>query len=137
MNRKKTVSLLFSVLLGTSCGNKESVPNTTTPNTTVPNTTVPNTAAPNTERPATETVAKKKFENIQFSSSSVLYDGKEHQLSEASGYPEGTQVNYEGRNSYIDVGNYTATVKLAKEGYEDYQQEATLTILPIEFSGIE
>ena len=122
MNRKKTISLLFSVLLFTSCGNKESTPNT---------------ATPSTETPTTETVVKKKFENIQFSSSSVLYDGKEHQLSEATGYPEGTQVSYEGRNSYIDVGNYTAKVKLAKEGYEDYQQEATLTILPIEFSGIE
>ena len=96
MNRKKTISLLFSVLLFTSCGNKESTPNT---------------ATPSTETPTTETVVKKKFENIQFSSSSVLYDGKEHQLSEATGYPEGTQVSYEGRNSYIDVGNYTAKVK--------------------------
>ncbi len=128
MNYKKHISLLFTILLFTSCGKTESA--TPTPDTN-------DTATSSTQSDAgKETIVKKKFESIQFSDMTVLFDGKEHQLEEAKGYPEGTTVTYIGRDSYIDVGNYKATVKLVKDGYEDYETSATLTILPIEYSSI-
>ena len=128
MNYKKHISLLFTILLFTSCGKIEST--TPTPDTS-------NTATSSTKSDAEkESIIKKKFESIQFSDMTVLFDGKEHQLEEAKGYPEGTSVTYTGRDSYIDVGNYKATVKLVKDGYEDYETSATLTILPIEYSSI-
>ncbi len=128
MNYKKHISLLFAILLFTSCGKTEST--TPTPDTS-------NTATSSTQSDAEkESIIKKKFESIQFSDMTVLFDGKEHQLEEAKGYPEGTSVTYTGRDSYIDVGNYKATVKLVKDGYEDYETSATLTILPIEYSSI-
>ncbi len=129
MNYRKTISLLFTILLFTSCGKTES---TTTSSTDTSNTS---TSASQSETEK-ETVVKKKFESIQFSDLTVLFDGKEHQLEEAKGYPEGTTVTYTGRDSYIDVGTYTASVKLVKDGYEDYEASATLTILPIEYSSI-
>ncbi len=98
MNYKKHISLLFTILLFTSCGKTESV--TPTPDTN-------DTATSSTQSDAgKETIVKKKFESIQFSDMTVLFDGKEHQLEEAKGYPEGTTVTYIGRDSYIDVGNY-------------------------------
>lgn len=128
MNYKKHISLLFAILLFTSCGKTES---------TTPTSDTSNTATSSTQSDARkETIIRKKFESIQFSDMTVLFDGKEHQLEEAKGYPEGTSVTYTGRDSYIDVGNYKATVKLVKDGYEDYETSATLTILPIEYSSI-
>ncbi len=126
MNYKKHISLLFTVLLFTSCGKTES--------TTVPTPTESGTTK--ASESSKETVQKKKFESITFSSMSVLFDGKGHQLEEVTGYPEGTTVTYTGRESYIDVGTYIATAKLVKNGYEDYEVSATLTILPIEYSSI-
>lgn len=129
MNYRKPISLLFTILLFTSCGKTEST-QTSDAGTTASDTTGIS------ESKGTESVPKKKFESILFSDVSVLFDGKGHQLDEATGYPEGTTVTYTGRESYTDVGNYKASVKLVKDGYEDYETSATLTILPIEYSSI-
>ncbi len=142
MNYRKPISLLFTILLFTSCGKTEStqtsdagMTTSDTTGTSDADTTTSDTTV-TSESKGTESVPKKKFESIFFSDMSVLFDGKGHQLEEASGYPEGTMVTYTGRESYTDVGSYKATVKLVKDGYEDYEASATLTILPIEYSSI-
>lgn len=77
-----------------------------------------------------------KFSDARFDSFSVSYDGNEHILTEVSGIPEGTKVTYSNRKNYIDVGSYACEAVLNKDGYEEKSLSATLTILPIDFSGI-
>lgn len=81
-------------------------------------------------------VTKKDFSNVKFESLEVYYDGNSHILNEVVGAPENTTITYTNRNSYVDIGEYNASATLEKEGYNTITLNATLKILPIEFSGL-
>lgn len=81
--------------------------------------------------------SKLNFTGVTFASESFVYDGDPHILSEVSGAPENTTINYSGRNSYVDVGVYEANATLSKDGYNDLTLTATLTITKATFSGYE
>ena len=81
-------------------------------------------------------IKKSDFTNVGFESINVDYDGNSHILGEVIGAPEGTKITYENRVAYIDAGSYLSKAKLEKEGYNSKTLEATLTIKPIEFSGL-
>ncbi len=117
---KKSAYLLAFVLLLASCseGNKP---------------------IENDDKTSSQSVSSKdllKFSDAKFDSCSYPYDGNQHILEEVSGIPEGTKVSYSNRESYIDVGSYACEAILSKDGYEQKTLNATLTILPIDFSGI-
>lgn len=76
------------------------------------------------------------FDDAVFSDASYVYDGEAHQLNEVSGLPYDTSVTYEGRDSYINVGDYPATATLSKNGYNTKTLSATLSITPASFSDI-
>ncbi len=80
--------------------------------------------------------SKLNFENVFFDDIKVSYDGKEHILADVRGVPEGTSIVYTNRDSHVDVGSYVSSVVLSKEGYNDKTLQATLTITPIDFSGL-
>ncbi|MBR0439379.1 MAG: hypothetical protein IJK27_01280 [Bacilli bacterium] len=78
----------------------------------------------------------KDFENVFFDSKTLIYDGESHILDEVRGAPEGTQITYTGRETHIDVGTYTASALLTKEGYNNKTLTATLTINKASFENI-
>ena len=78
----------------------------------------------------------KDFENVFFDSKTLVYDGESHILDEVRGAPEGTQITYTGRETHIDVGTYTASALLTKEGYNNKTLTATLTINKASFENI-
>ena len=78
----------------------------------------------------------KDFENVFFDSKTLIYDGEFHILDEVRGAPEGTQITYTGRETYIDVGTYTSSALLTKEGYNNKTLTATLTINKASFENI-
>lgn len=80
--------------------------------------------------------AKEDFNDVFFDSSTFIYDGGSHILSEVRGVPDNTNIVYTGREAYTDVGTYPATAKLTKEGYNDKTLNASLTISPADFSGL-
>ena len=80
--------------------------------------------------------AKIDFTGVSFESASYVYDGQSHILAEVSGAPENTTITYTGRSAYTNVGSYTATAKLVKEGYNDKVLDAILTITPATFTGL-
>lgn len=87
--------------------------------------------------PTNETTEPNKdFTNVAFNDQTVDYDGNEHILDEVSNVPEGTNIVYQGRSYYTDVGTYEATASLKKQGYNDLTLSAKLTIVPIDFSNI-
>ena len=67
-----------------------------------------------------------EFENITLEDSIFIYDGEEKYL-EIIGVPEGTEVTWEN-NGQTEVGEYTVTVTLKKQYYEDLTLTATLSI---------
>ena len=81
-------------------------------------------------------VAKLDFEDASFEDATIVYDGQPHILGEVTGIPEGTNVSYQGRQEYTDVGVYQASAALSKEGYNTLTLNATLTITAASFSGI-
>ena len=78
----------------------------------------------------------KDFENVIFDSKTLIYDGGSHILDEVRGAPEGTQITYTGRETHIDVGTYTASALLTKEGYNNKTLTATLTINKASFENV-
>ena len=76
------------------------------------------------------------FENVYFDNMTLTYDGNPHILNEVRGAPEGTLITYEGREEHSDVGTYTATALLTKDGYNDLTLTATLTINYASFENI-
>lgn len=83
------------------------------------------------------TPKEQEFTNVYFDNTDVVYDGKEHILSEVRGdIPEGTNITYEGRVPHIDIGTYEASATLTKEGYKTKTLEATLTIAAQEFTNV-
>jgi len=80
---------------------------------------------------------QEEFKNVFFDNLTVDYDGQSHCLGEVRGAPEGTNITYTGRDSYIDAGIYQASALLTKENYKDKTLNATLTINKISFTGLE
>lgn len=78
----------------------------------------------------------KDFENVYFDSKTLVYDGESHILDEVRGTPEGTQITYTGREAHTDVGTYTASALLTKEGFNNKTLTATLTINKAVFTNI-
>ena len=89
---------------------------------------------PDNQDPPTQT--KQDFTGVAFESVTVNYDGQPHILGDVTGAPEGTSITYTGREAKTDAGTYTATAKLEKENYNTKTLQATLTINPLEFSGL-
>ena len=81
-------------------------------------------------------VEKSDFSDVYFNSQTIIYDGNAHILDEVSGAPEGTVITYQGREEYTDVGTYEATALLTKDGYNDKELKATLSIENANFSNI-
>ncbi|MCR4879529.1 MAG: DUF5050 domain-containing protein [Bacilli bacterium] len=71
---------------------------------------------------------KKDFVDVTFVDVTVTYDGAAHILGEVSGAPSGTTIVYTGRETHTNAGVYQATAKLSKEGYNDKELTAKLTI---------
>lgn len=76
------------------------------------------------------------FENVFFEDAAFVYDGNPHILDEVKGAPEGTSITYTGREAHTDVGTYTASALLTKEGYNNKTLSATLTINSASFADI-
>lgn len=76
---------------------------------------------------STDVEDAKNFENIRFENKTVVYDTKPHTIT-AEGLPEGSEVVYLTPDSYADAGEYTLKIRVSKNGYEDYEGEAVLTI---------
>ena len=84
----------------------------------------------------TPNTPKKDFENVEFSSASYVYDGRQHILDAVKGVDDKTTITYKGREYHSDVGEYSASATLSKKGYNDLTLYATLTITNADFSGI-
>ena len=77
------------------------------------------------------------FTGVTWTSVTVDYDGQPHILGEVTGAPEGTEIDYNNtRVAHTDAGTYTATATLTKENYNTKVLNATLTIKPLEFTGV-
>ena len=76
------------------------------------------------------------FEDVYFDSKTLTYDGDAHILDEVRGAPEGTNIVYTGREYFTNVGTYTASALLTKDGYNDKTLTATLKITNASFSNI-
>ena len=113
---KKIFLLCFVPFLLASCG------------------TANNTNASNSS--SSTVVTPSDFEDVYFDDLSVVYDGSSHILNEVRGAPEGTQITYTGREAHTNVGTYTATALLSKDGYNNKTLTATLTISKASFENI-
>lgn len=70
---------------------------------------------------------KENFENVTFTSRTILYDGEEHTIL-VEGAPSDAIVTYYNNGPFVDVGKYDMSVKVSKEGYNDLNLYASLTI---------
>ena len=78
----------------------------------------------------------KDFTDVYFDSKTVTYNGSAHILDEVRGAPTGTTITYSGRDEFADVGVYSATALLSKEGYNNKTLDATLTITQANYTGL-
>lgn len=78
---------------------------------------------------------KEQFTGITFNDDTVVYDGTEHRILIEGTVPDGATVSYSG-NSGTNVGSYSATATVSKEGYETLNLNATLTISKATFTDI-
>ncbi|MCQ2794416.1 MAG: hypothetical protein MJ207_03590 [Bacilli bacterium] len=74
---------------------------------------------------------KKDFTSIIFKDEEIGYDGKPHTIT-PTGVPSFAHVTYDdGKEeppSYTDVNQYSISIKVTADGYNDYLKTATLTI---------
>ena len=89
---------------------------------------VTNCAISLTERP------KENFSGLSIADSTYTYDGTEKALA-VSGVPTGATVTYTSADfdvngKAIDAGTYNIKATVKKDGYNDWSDEATLTINP-------
>lgn len=99
---------------------------TTTPTSDVSSETQGTTSDVGTSETSTSTELL-EFTGVEFKNVTVTYDGKPHTIV-ADKLPDGTAVTYIGTDKYTDAGTYEVKVKLTKEGYNDKELKATLTI---------
>ena len=78
---------------------------------------------------------KKDFTGVSFDSKTISYDGQPHTL-EASGIPQGANVEYTGKDDYVVPGVYPMSVKITATGYNDLVLNATLTIIKANITGV-
>lgn len=133
---KKKILLLSTCLLGallfTSCGGNEN----NNPPIEKPGEDTDDPIGDEGEKPGEEETPKLDFTGVTFASATYTYDGNHHILNEVSGAPADTNITYTGRYEYVDVGTYTATALLQKDGYNDLTLNATLTIEKATMSGL-
>ncbi len=77
---------------------------------------------------------KENFAGLSFADATFTYDGTEKALA-VSGLPSGASVTYtsadfDADGKAIDAGTYNITATVKKDGYNDWSDEATLTIDP-------
>ena len=77
-----------------------------------------------------------EFNSAKFEDESYTYDGMSHTISEVSGIPTGTSVEYSCSRTETNVGTYKITATLKKEGYKTKTLTAILSIIPIDFKGL-
>ena len=80
--------------------------------------------------------AKQDFTGIVFNGLETDYDGNPHTIT-ATGMPSGANVVYTNEGPYVDAGEYNITVKITKDGYNDYTKTVTLKINKIDFKNVE
>lgn len=86
---------------------------------------------------ATLTIEKAHFEGLSFSNSTVDYNGEPQSIEVSGDIPQGAIIDYGPLgNSFIVDGSYEINATVSLLGYEDWHGSATLTIVPLEFSGI-
>jgi hypothetical protein len=124
MKKSVLLTVLSFTMLITSCGGNNQTSSSTT------------TSSSSISSSSSSSIAKKDFENVSFDDVSVAYDGNEHVLGEVNGAPSGTTITYDSKENHIDVGSYKTIATLTKDGYNTKTLEATLTINPIDFSGL-
>ena len=90
------------------------------------------------ELEATLTINPAQFEGISFEDRQETYTGEAFKLEpNVPEMYEGAEISYgEGGNSFIEVGEYEVEVTVSLLGYESYQGQATLTIVPAAFEGV-
>lgn len=86
----------------------------------------PATNDSHTEDPTNQEPALLEFENLAFADQTIEYDGIAHDLA-VTGAPEGTTIRY-SNNGKIEVGTYTISATLSKEGYRSRTISATLSV---------
>ena len=85
---------------------------------------------------ATLTINALDFASVEFTDSTLDYDGKEHTII-ATGVPEGATVTYANEGPYILPGSYDIGVTIEAEGYNSCSKTATLTINALDFASVE
>lgn len=98
---------------------------------------VPGVDTPGDETPGDDEPAEPllDFVGISFENKTVDYSGNSHTIF-ATGVPEGATVDYTNNGPFCDVGEYVVKVTVKKTGYNDYTASATLTINPIDLTGV-
>jgi len=84
---------------------------------------------------ATLDIEKATMTSVVFEDDVIEYDGKGHTLV-ATGYPIGSNVTYTPSTQFTEPGSYDITVKVTNKNYVDFEDTATLTILPRVMTGI-
>lgn len=79
-----------------------------------------------------ETPQLENFTGITFNDLEVDYDGQEHTIK-ATGAPTDATVTYTNAGPHVNANEYSITVKITKEGYNDYEKTATLKINKIPY----
>lgn len=72
-------------------------------------------------------VTLKEFSGITFEDKSVVYDGKEHEITVSGNLPEGTKTTYTD-NKGTNANTYNSSVLIECEGYKSVRLNAVLTI---------
>ena len=80
--------------------------------------------------------AKQNFSSIVFDGYEIDYDGNSHTIA-ATGAPSDATITYTNAGPFTDAGEYDISVKVSKDGYNDYTKTAKLKINKINFTGIE
>ena len=81
---------------------------------------------------ATLTINALDFASVEFTDSTLDYDGKEHTII-ATGVPEGATVTYTNEGPYVNAGAYIISVNVSAQGFNPYTKSAKLTINKIDF----
>ena len=75
------------------------------------------------------------FTGITFENKTVEYDGNAHTIT-ATGAPSDASVVYTNAGPFVEPGEYSISVLIKLEGYNDYSKTVTLKISKKNFTGI-
>lgn len=132
MKAKSKLLFLISTIILSSCGG---TPSTSTDSVSQiqPITSDSNSSASQSE--STSVIELKNFSGVTMTDSSIAYDGEGHTILVA-GAPEEATITYQNSGPHSNVGSYLISANISKDGYNDLQLEATLTITKIEYTGL-